>query len=88
MKNEKYEKLQKDIQKQSTFKIINAPIMPFYNYLRCRFTIILDDDASNTSLNKFPVWHIHGTTVVKSIWFLGGTKLQMFNVEISWWSDV
>ena len=55
MKNEKYEKLQKDIQKQSTFKIINAPIMPFYNYLRCRFTIILDDDASNTSLNKFPV---------------------------------
>ena len=31
MKNEIYEKLQKDIQKKSTSTIITAPIMPFYN---------------------------------------------------------
>ena len=36
----------------------------------------------NTSLNKFPVWHIDGTTVVKSIWFLDGTNLQTLSVNI------
>ena len=45
-------------------------------------------DGSNTSFNKFPVWHIDGTTVVKSIWFLDSTNLQMFNVKTSCQSDV
>ena len=38
----------------------------------------------NTSLNKFPVLHIDGTTVVKSIWFLDSTNLQALRVTISW----
>ena len=44
--------------------------------------------CSNTSRNKFPVWHIVGTTVFKSIWFLDNTNFQMLSVEISWQSDV
>ena len=42
----------------------------------------------NTSLNKFLVWHIDGTTVVKSIWFLDSTNFQTLSVKISWQSDV
>ena len=42
----------------------------------------------NLSLNKFPVWHIDGTTVVKYIWFLDSTNLQTLSVKISWQSDV
>ena len=41
-----------------------------------------------TSLSKFPVWHIDGTTIVKSIWFLDSTKLQTLSVKISWQTDV
>ena len=42
----------------------------------------------NTSLNKFPVKHMDGTTVVKSIWFLDSTNLQTLSVKISWQSDL
>ena len=42
----------------------------------------------NTSLNKFLVWHIDVTTIVKSIWFLDSTNLKSLSVKISWQSDV
>ena len=37
---------------------------------------------NNTSLNKLPVWHIDGTTVVKPIWFLYSANLQTLSVKI------
>ena len=42
-------------------------------------TVFLYFKLNNTSLNKFPVWHIDGTTVVKYIWFLDSTNITKFH---------
>ena len=57
-------------------------------FLKSISNFLLDKYSINTSLNKFSVWHIDGTTAIKSVWFLDSTNLQTLSVEISWQSDV
>ena len=51
---------------------------------------VLIKNLNNTSLNKFPVWLIDGTTVVKSIWFLDkryGDSAAGKSTIIDWYAE-
>ena len=66
-------------------RVIRFRILTPIQFLFCNPLVPI---LNNTSLNKFPVWHTDGTTVVESIWFLDITNLQTLSGKISWQSDV